>query len=239
MTMPRGTRGEALIDGYSVEYLDPLSLYMQYKDIFAARIYHFESSAPNPRVIDGGAFIGMSVLYTKKTHPGARITCFEPDPHAHAVLRRNVEANTLGDVELVEAALAREAGSESFHPDGRDGGRLVESEEDLRVATVPLSSYLDEQIDFLKLNIEGMELPVLEEAADVLSNVRELVLEYHGWPREPQRLGPILSLLDDCGFRYLINLFDDETNDALNPPFRLRTATTWFALVYGRRKDLI
>ena len=76
-------------------------------------------------------------------------------------------------------------------------------------------------MDFLKLNIEGMELPVLEESADSLPQVRELVLEYHGWPGQAQQLGPILDLLDGCGFRYLINHFDYETNDVLRPPFML------------------
>jgi FkbM family methyltransferase len=236
---PRRVSGEVEINGYRVEYLDLLSLYMEYKDIFAAGIYHFESPRPNPRVIDGGGFIGLSVLYTKKTHPDARITCFEPDPMAHAVLRRNVEANRLREVELVQAGLAAEAGSASFLPDGADGGRLVENGGAAEVKTVRLSDYLEEPVDFLKLNIEGMELPVLEEAAKGLPHVRELVLEYHGWPGQPQGLGSILNLLDRCGFRYLINHFDYETNDALCPPFSLERNTRWIALVYGRRGDLL
>ena len=236
---PLRAPGEVQVNGYSVRYVDLLSLVQEYKDIFGARIYHFDSDRPSPRVIDGGGYIGMSVLYTKLTHPGARVTCFEPDPAIHAVLRRNVEVNRLHDVELVEAGLAAETGSIPFLPDGADGGRLVEVGDTEVVKTVRLSNYLDEPVDFLKLNIEGMELPVLEEAADFLPEVRELVIEYHGRPEEPQLLGSILSLLDGCGFRYLVNHFDYETNPVVRPPFALERDTFWFALVYGRRRDLL
>jgi FkbM family methyltransferase len=239
LVTPRRQPGEAQIDGFSVRYLDLLSLYMEYKDLFAARIYHFDSESSSPRVIDGGGFIGMSVLYTKKTHPGARITCFEPDPDIHAVLRRNVEFNGLRDVELVQAGLGGAGGSAAFLPDGADGGRVVEEGGTREVQTVPLSTYLEGPVDFMKLNIEGMELPVLEEAADRLPQVRELVIEYHGWPGEPQRLGPLLDVLDQSGFRYLVNHFDYETNAALRPPFSLNRETRWFALVYARRHDLL
>ena len=239
MIAPRRVPGEVKVNGYLVRYLDFLSLYMEYKDIFSAQIYEFESKRRSPRVIDGGGFIGMSVLYTKLAHPGAQITCFEPDPKAYAVLRQNVEVNGLRDIELVQAGLATETGSRPFLRDGADGGRIVETGGTSEVKTVQLSQYLDEPVDLLKLNIEGMELAVLEESADTLHQVRELVLEYHGWPGEAQNLGAILDLLDECGFRYLINHFDYETNDVLRPPFSLERDSVWFALVYGRRQDLL
>jgi FkbM family methyltransferase len=239
LVKPRHEPGETTIDGYSVRYLDLLSLYMEYKDIWHHGIYHFDSTEPAPRVLDGGGYIGMSLLYTKHVHPGARITCFEPDPQIHKLLTRNVQANGLRDVELVMAGLAAERGSASFVPDGADGGRIVEAEGEESVSTVPLSSYLDERVDFLKLNIEGFELPVLEEAGDSLRNVREIVIEYHGWPDSPQRLGPLLSLLDAQGFRYLVNHFDYATNGAVRPPFTLARDTRWFALVYAKRQDLL
>jgi FkbM family methyltransferase len=239
LTHPRHEPGETTIDGYTVRYLDLLSLYMEYKDIWHQGIYHFSSQNPAPRVLDGGGYIGMSVLYTKQVHPGARVTCFEPDPQIHELLKRNVEANGLRDVELVQAGLAERSGSAAFVPDGADGGRIVDGEGAGSVRTVPLSQYLLEPVDFMKLNIEGFELPVLEEAGDRLRNVEQLVIEYHGWPDSPQRLGPLLSLLDAQGFRYLINHFDYATNGAVRPPFSLARDTRWFALVYAKRQDLL
>jgi len=232
---PRSQPGIEHLAGYRIEYVDLLSLYMEYKDIFRHRIYHFDSDRPAPRILDGGGCIGMATLYFKHVYPDARITCFEPDPQIAAVLERNLQTNRLTDVEVVRAALAATEGTRSFQPDGIDGGRFFDGETSMGVPVVRLSRYLDEPVDFLKLNIEGAELEVLREAGDRLHNVRQMVLEYHGWPDGRQRLGGILELLDRRGFRYLLNHLDYESNATVQPPFRLQAENPWFTMVYARR----
>jgi FkbM family methyltransferase len=207
---------------------------MEYKDIFRAGIYDFSTDAPAPRVIDGGGYVGMSVLRTKALHPGARVTAFEPEPKIRALLEHNVTANGFHDVQVVPKALGPEEGTTRFVADGADGGHVAEAG-GVEIETTRLSPYLSEPVHFLKLNIEGEELPVLREAAGQLRNVEQMTIEYHGWPRQPQRLGALLSLLDDSGFRYLVNHFDYETNPAVRPPFRVDGDTQWFALVHASR----
>lgn len=239
--MPRHRPGRIILNGLQINYTDILSLYMEYKDIFVHHIYHFEAKNAKPYIVDGGGCIGMSVLYFKSVYPEARIISFEPDGEIFNILQTNVMANRFKNVELIQAGLAAEAGAVSFLPDGSDGGKICgDREGKTTIRTVALSDYLDSPVDFLKLNIEGQELPVLEEAAASgrLRNVRELVLEYHGWAGGIQRLGAILTLLDREGFRYLIHDFDAETSGATKPPFRLTPQTTWFCLVYARRKDV-
>jgi FkbM family methyltransferase len=235
---PRFSPGRIRIDRLDLAYTDLLSLYMEYKDIFVRRIYHFQPPAGSPRIIDGGGCIGMSALYFKRVCSDARIICFEPDETALSVLRRNLAANGAGDVEVLPAGLAAEDGTAAFVPDGSDGGRIAaEGDSPVIIRTTRLSPYLDAEVDFLKLNIEGQELPVLQEveAAGRLRQVRELVLEYHGWAGAPQRLGEILHLLDRNGFRYLVHDFDNQTCPASKPPFRITPRKTWFCLVYGLR----
>lgn len=236
--MPGHRPGRIILNGLQVHYTDIVSLYMEYKDIFVHRIYHFETTNAKPYIIDGGGCIGMSVLYFKSVYPEARIISFEPDREIFNILQTNVMANRFKNVELVQAGLAAEAGEVSFVSDGLDGGKICDSRVGkATIRTVTLSDYLDSPVDFLKLNIEGQELPVLEEAAASgrLRNVRELVLEYHGWAGGEQGLGAILILLDREGFRYLVHDFDTETCGASKPPFRVTSATTWFCLVYARR----
>jgi len=222
-----------------VDYADLLSLYVEFKDIFCHQIYWFESSSQQPVIIDGGGFIGMSVLYFKSLYPSARITCFEPDPGIFQMLKSNVRRNGCLEVNLIEAGLADREGVGSFLPDGMDGGRIAETAESTNIRTVLLSHYLSQPVDFVKLNIEGMELPVLQEveSAGRLRNIRNLVLEYHGWTAGPQRLGELLQLLDRNGFRYLVHDFDSETNFVSKPPFQHHFDAPWFVLVSAQRMD--
>lgn len=182
----------------------------------------------------------MSILAFKRHYPHARIIGFEPDPEIFAILQQNIAENGLHDVRLINAGLGAQSGTVNFEPDRSSGGRVKQNggqTSSFVVKIEQLSHYLNEPIDFLKLNIEGEELPVLTEAADAgkLRNVSQLVLEYHGWPHASQRLGEILNLLDQQGFRYLIHDFDYETCSATKPPFRLTDRTTWFCLVYAKR----
>ncbi len=234
----RRTAGRFTFGCYDIAYADVQSFYMEFKDIFVQRIYHFATENKTPTIVDGGGCIGMATVYFKSVYPNARIVCFEPDPEVFEILQRNVEVNRLDDVRLVRGALAECAGTASFAPDGADGGRLVDrSPADAAVETVRLSGYLDEPVDCLKLNIEGKEWVVLEEAAASgrLANVKRIVIEYHGWPEVPQRLGAILNLLHRHGFRYQITNFDHETCPATGRPYMLDCDTTWFCLIHAVR----
>jgi hypothetical protein len=153
-------------------------------------------------------------------------------------LRENLLSNGISDVELVQAGLAARRGTAHFQPDGAAGGKVVNILPASRsIQTVRLSDYLNVPADFVKLNIEGQELSVLQEVEDngKFHNVRQLVLEYHGWPVGEQRLGAILELLDRNGFRYLVHDFDAESCGTSKPPFCLTPRTTWYCLVYANR----
>jgi FkbM family methyltransferase len=227
------------LDGYRVHYDDLLSLYMEYKHIFAWGIYDFRPRTPNPLVLDCGSHIGLSILRFKQLRADSRVIAFEPDPDVLALLRRNIEVNGLKDVQVVPAALAGARGTGRFVADGADGGTLVRGDFTSPTArvvqTVALADYLDEPVELLKMNIEGAEWDVLRAAAGRLHNVRQIVLEYHGFPECGQKLHDILKLLDGCGFRYVLHHFDYETNGAVRPPFRVDAQTRFFVLIAATR----
>lgn len=225
---------------YTLRITDGPNFYIQYKDEFIRGIYHFKARRENPLIIDGGSNMGMSILYFKRAYPLSRIIGFEPDPSIFPILEENMARNRVKRVRLVNAGLGAERGTACFLPDGSAGGHIAERGRRIAVRVERLSDHLNNPVDFLKLNIEGAELAVLQEAAAAgkLPNVREMVLEYHGWADGGQRLGEILNLLDRQGFRYLVHDFDDETNGASKPPFHLDPMNPWFCLVYAGRADL-
>jgi Methyltransferase FkbM domain len=67
-----------------------------------------------------------------------------------------------------------------------------------------LRAYPTGRVDFLKLEIEGAEVDVLLDCADVLPNVRNVFVEYHSFATEEQRLDELLTLLKTSGFRVYI-----------------------------------
>ena len=100
-----------------------------------------------------------------------------------------------------------------FYSDGKAGSCLAHNlPSDARgwhpcdVPCVRLAEYLSEPVDFLKMNIESAEWEVLEDSAEYLSNIREMVVEYHHLPGIPRTLHRILDLLDRQGFEYAIRL---------------------------------
>lgn len=222
--------------GLTMRVTDGINAYMQFKDELVLRNYAFRANGAAPSVIDGGANIGMFTLATLRDHPDAKITAFEPDPALRAMLRENLDRNGARGVTVVDAALGAVDGEMAFTPDGRAGGTLG-GESAMRVRVVPLSRYLDGEVDFLKLNIEGAELDVIREAASAgrLRRVRAMVIEYHGWAQAPQRLGALLEVLDASGFRYMLHDLDDQTNPRTKPPFAPPGTEPWFALVYAWR----
>jgi FkbM family methyltransferase len=224
---------------YTLRITNGLDYYIQYKDIFIRRIYDFEARTPEPLIIDGGSNVGVSIFYFKHLYPNSRIIGFEPDPAIYCILQENVTCNQLDNVAIINAGLASKIGMKAFYSDSSVGGHMINDGTGVAVQVECLSDYLNEPVDFLKLNIEGEELSVLQEAetSGKIRNVRELILEYHGRANDEQRLGSILDLLNRQGYRYLVHDFDAETCNTNKPPFRLIPQRSWFCLVYARRLD--
>ncbi len=227
------------LSDFRLRITDGPNAYMQYKDIFIRGIYRFESDCPDPTVIDGGGNMGIASLGFRQQHPQCRLTVFEPDPAVEAMLSENLSRNKIEGVTVITAGLAATDGTTTFAPDGSAGGRVDNDAAGTTVKIVRLSTYVADSIDFLKLNIEGEELAVLQEleSAGRIRNVQKMVVEYHGWATGPQRLGALLDLLDRNGFRYFVHDFDNETCTVTKPPFRRRPRADWFCLVFAQRVD--
>src|SRR5213078_3291906 len=61
------------LEGRRIEILDAQSFLYTHGEIFVREIYRFESNNPRPLIIDGGANIGLSVIYFKSLFPDCRV----------------------------------------------------------------------------------------------------------------------------------------------------------------------
>ncbi len=165
---------------------------------------------PLPRILDCGANCGFATAFFKLLHPSARITAFEPSPQSCAILRRNVEHNRFQNVEIVQAACGKGEGELQFVESDRLS--LISSADPargegrkVRVPVVPVSRWVGDHVDLLKLDVEGAEHDVLGELISSRAIVRidRLAIEYHHRMGTPvPRLGGFLKQLEQEGFTY-------------------------------------
>lgn len=190
-----------------MNFVDAPSFLFMRGEIFESEIYRFQCSKQNPYIIDCGANIGLSVIYFKKLFPDSLILAFEPDENIFNILCKNMVTFDLQGITLSNKALWGMESCVPFYMEGADGGRIDSakpSQTSFYVDATTLGQYLEKPVDFLKLDIEGAEYNVLEECKNGLVNVERIFLEYHSTHDEPQRLGRILEILTEAGFRYYV-----------------------------------
>ena len=71
---------------------------------------------PGMQVLDIGAHIGYyTLLAAKAVGPSGHVYAFEPEPRNNALLRKNVAANSLKNVSIVDVAASDKAGTHDFY----------------------------------------------------------------------------------------------------------------------------
>lgn len=125
-------------------------------------------------IIDVGANVGQTAHHCRRFFPRATIHCFEPVPETVARLQQAVANDSATRVHAL--ALSDRVGSASV-AFGRDSeaARIVDAPAGLgcTVATDTLDRFAQsaglEQIDLLKIDVEGHELAVLSGAGELLA----------------------------------------------------------------------
>jgi len=208
--VPRYTPAKTLLLGKDIEIADAPSFFSMYNEIFKKEVYKFKTEIKKPYIIDCGANIGLSVIYFKKLYPEAEIIGFEPDKRIFDMLKNNIKSFGLSNVQIIQKALWNKEGEAIFSSEGADAGRLANESKTANPAsimTTSLRGYLGRPVDFLKIDIEGVETVVVEDCADLLVNVKNLFVEYHSFDGKEQELGVLLDILKKAGFRYYIYNF--------------------------------
>jgi FkbM family methyltransferase len=192
--------------GYKISFFSYPILINQFEEIFIYKSYRFKSAKPSPLIFDCGSNTGISILYFKIFHPGSRIIAFEPDPANFRLLKKNMEQNRFSDITLHHFALGTQEGFCRLYNSQAGEGSMNSSiyannpEPDfINVSMKKLSSFIDKEIDFMKMDVEGAEGEIIQElsGAGRLSDIRELVMESHQASKLPEdRLLEILKNAD-------------------------------------------
>lgn len=158
------------------------------------------------RVVDLGGNVGLFALFVLRTFADAHVVSYEPDPDNLVLLRACRTASADRERwEIREVAGGTQDGVLPFvSGEQAESRRPVVSEwgrDDL--ISVPLVDVLPElaAADFVKIDIEGGEWPILQDPRFRQMGARAVVLEYHGqYKPEPDARAAAHRLLSEAGY---------------------------------------
>jgi len=148
---------------------------------------------PGSVILDIGANIGVTSSMFSKMIPRARIYAFEPGTQTYGLLLETLRANCVA-AQTFNFGLGREHAAVSFNePQMLAAGHIVTSDHPnssgastSRIEIKPLDSVVQElgldRLDFMKIDVEGFEIDVLDGASETLSRFRPTVfLEFNSY----------------------------------------------------------
>ena len=192
-----------------------------YDEVFRRHVYDFpapvaktlDAAGSDLTVVDLGGHVGFFGAYLRSRYPHARVTAFEPDPDSSALLERVIAENRASDSwQVVQACALDHDGEVDFTP-GQNCLSRLEGEGNgatIRVPAVDVFPYLA-GVDFLKLDIEGSEWPILADPRFAELGLKAAVLEYHPhMAPEADARAAAARLLGSAGFETSLIFHSDE-----------------------------
>jgi len=189
-----------------------------YNSIFLRHDYEFVINNDSPKIIDCGAHIGIATIYFKKKFPFAKIIAIEANPETLKYLKKNINVNHIENIEVIWGALSKKSGNLPLYIDPNDNNpwswddSIVKdiwnnrpsrrTRKIVQVPTIHLSEIITTKVDLIKMDIEGAECEVIEEAGKKLDLVNAMIIEIHPTRKTPlSNLNKIRSILQAHDFK--------------------------------------
>jgi FkbM family methyltransferase len=177
--------------------------------------------APGDLVVDVGAHWGyFTLMAATLCGETGRVIAFEPHPANVSILTKNMQANRLGNVDVVPKAVSDREGLAKLFLSRDSSGNSLNSvppgaelslgqNDHLGVETVTLDGFLAppcRKPALVKVDIEGGELAVLEGMRTLIRETADLVLimEFNPFYFSGARGEAFLKMLTDQGFELAI-----------------------------------
>lgn len=163
-----------------------------------------------PIIVDVGGYIGDFALFAAKRLNASRVITCEPSPRNLKLLEANVGANKLGaTIKIIDRAVTN-GDPIRLDVDAPDDEQCCISAFNAgsgksQIAGISLAQIIEferlDHIDLLKLDCEGGEYEIIRTAPkEVLSKVRNIVIEVHDIPGCEQMLPQMIEVLREAGF---------------------------------------
>ena len=156
-------------------------------------------------IVEIGANIGAHTVHLAKlVGPAGRVVAFEPQRVIFQILCANIALNDCFNVQTLNAASGSEPGKllvppvDYGHPESNFGGvSLIGIEHGEEVPIIPLDSLPLSSLRVLKVDVEGMETPVLQGARNHIARFRPIIYVENDRPEQSPGL---IRLIQEMGY---------------------------------------
>lgn len=180
--------------------------------VFGRRIYSFpiQKVGRINTIIDLGAHIGLATLYFASLFPDARILSVEPAPENFKLLKKNCETNKI-DATLINKCINSDKGFKKFYLSSVCStwhsllgvSAQQELQHSIEVEMITIDDLLEEnrieEVDILKVDIEGAEGNLFSNCVSWINKIRFIIMEIHSQFVNPEEL---IQKIVQYGFHY-------------------------------------
>jgi FkbM family methyltransferase len=180
-------------------------------DVYTSMVDHEEdiveqfSPKTGDIVIDVGAAFGFyAIMASKRVGQQGKVIAIEPQPDSFGMLNRNIKLNKLANIVTLNYAVSSGKTKvklySSYSTIAERAGQGLQSYVEVSADTLDnlLRQVGIDEVNWIKVDVEGAELDVLKGAVGILSRSRDIALlvEVHG----PDLVKPILELCESYKF---------------------------------------
>jgi FkbM family methyltransferase len=191
---------------------DPREFVFTFHDEYKLYNELIDNFGENKSFLDIGSYRGFYSVIAAK-HFGSKVICVEADRSNFAKTKKNTELN---NTELDLHNKAAWDTNTQIKTENRADGKNKTGKGEKEVEAVKLSEYLEDEIDIVKIDIEGAEFKALKGLEKIiLSDKPEIFLELHkkdrleGFDHKPEEVIDFIENLDYKNERIQKGEFDD------------------------------
>ena len=178
-------------------------------------------------VVDIGANIGLHTLNMARIVGNTgQVFAFEPDPSNFEILKKNVKINNYKNIILEQKAVGDKHGRATLYQSDnpinhRIFPQIERATNQVQVELTNLDNYFDsdmiDKINFIKIDVEGMEFGVLKGMKNILKNNKKIKILFEFVPKDTIEAGfipiELLDYLTSNGFK--LYCMDEKTKKLL------------------------
>ena len=180
-------------------------------------------------VVDVGANIGLHTLNMAKIVGNTgQVFAFEPDPSNFEILEKNVKINNYQNIILEQKAVGDKNGRTTLYQSDHPGMHRIfpqtkQAKGQVQVELTSLDKYfidsnLADKINFIKIDVEGLEFSVLKGMKNILKNNKKIKILFEFAPKNTMEAGftpiELLNYLTSHDFK--LYCIDERTKKLLH-----------------------